>query len=884
MSLLLLGRVAAQDRRSRPLTIPGVKARALLALLAVRANRHVPTDQLEDELWDGLPPRGARSTIQAHASRLRAVLSATGGAATLAGGAGGYQLQIDPAEIDLHRFEALVADGGAADHPGGAADVYARALAEWRGPALHDVRHVPALFLEAERLDEMRLATIEARLAIEVEMGGHAMVAGQLQRLVDEHPYRERLRWLLMLALYRSGRQVESRRVYRAGYRALAEIGVRPGQELRTLEAAIGREDPSLHGPVAAVPTRHVPDDTDLLQRTEPIVLVEGREAAQTLDAVVERAERAGVLVMRGRAAVGERPYQSVAEALAPLLAADDSALADALAPIVAADPPAAGSDLAFQRFRTFESVAQLLSRHAARRPLVVVLDEIDQAGASTVDLIEHLARRRGDRALRLIVARRARTPGAIDSRLDQLEAAGLLHRVSSQLPDPHPAATDDPPAVADLAAVAADAFDHASRTSARAGDDAMLRLGFQEAAAHYRAALAALDFTAGRRTVQRAELNLALGHACHAAYQLDEALGGYRRAAECAIDVGDLRLLGEAAVGVATATEFAMADAEIEALLSTALDALAPDARARIELLAGLARTLPGHAEEAVDRAREAVQLARTLDAPRPLAIALATAVLVTWSPDRPRARLAEIDEVIARAIELDLIELAIEARAWRAATLDQLGLDREASDERAIVQQWAEQSRRPFFLSLASMMGIAEHLRDGRLPAAEDALAGLPSDVDPGPNFSAAFAAQLFLLRRQQGRVDEFIPLFDLLADDHAAPAAWHAARIVALAETGDPVAGDVLREAVSRLGTVPRDWLWLATVTLLADACIHLGDQASAAELHHRLAPHRTHTVIIAHGIASLGPVAARLEALRRIASGTSATSWSPTSAVA
>src|SRR6188472_602998 len=112
MSLLLLGRVAAQDRRSRPLTIPGVKARALLALLAVRANRHVPTDQLEDELWDGLPPRGARSTIQAHASRLRAVLSATGGTATLAGGAGGYQLQIDPAEIDLHRFEALVADGG----------------------------------------------------------------------------------------------------------------------------------------------------------------------------------------------------------------------------------------------------------------------------------------------------------------------------------------------------------------------------------------------------------------------------------------------------------------------------------------------------------------------------------------------------------------------------------------------------------------------------------------------------------------------------------------------------------------------------------------------------------------------------------------------------
>jgi DNA-binding SARP family transcriptional activator len=194
MSLQLLGRVAAQDRLARPLTIPGVKARAVLALLAVRANRHVPTDQLEDELWDGAPPRGARSTIQAHASRLRTVLGATGGSAILAGRTGGYELQIDPVEIDVHRFELLVAQGGAAASARAAADLCARALDQWRGPALHDVRHVPALYLEAERLDELRLATIEARIAAELEMGGHALVVGRLQRLVDEHPYRERLR------------------------------------------------------------------------------------------------------------------------------------------------------------------------------------------------------------------------------------------------------------------------------------------------------------------------------------------------------------------------------------------------------------------------------------------------------------------------------------------------------------------------------------------------------------------------------------------------------------------------------------------------------------------------------------------------------------------
>ena len=173
--------------------------------------------------------------------------------------------------------------------------------------------------------------------------------------------------------------------------------------------------------------------------------------------------------------------------------------------------------------------------------------------------------------------------------------------------------------------------------------------------------------------------------------------------------------------------------------------------------------------------------------------------------------------------------------------------------------------------------MMAIAEHLRHGRLHAAEAALADLPSDADPGPNFSAAFAAQLFLLRRQQGRVGEFIPLFDLLAGDHTAPAAWHAARVVALAETGDPSAGDLLRDAVARLGAVPRDWLWLATVALLADACIRLGDHGTAAELYRRLSPHRDHTVIIAHGIASLGPVAARLGALRRLASGAATATW-------
>ena len=229
----------------------------------------------------------------------------------------------------------------------------------------------------------------------------------------------------------------------------------------------------------------------------------------------------------------------------------------------------------------------------------------------------------------------------------------------------------------------------------------------------------------------------------------------------------------------------------------------------------------------------------------------------------------LGEIDEVIARAERLEMVELAVEARVWRAATLRQLGRDDEAARDTAVVRQWAEQSRRPFFLALASMLSIADHLRDGRVGAADAALADLPSGAETSPNFSAGFAAQLFLLRRQQGRAEEFVPLFDMLADDPRAPAVWDAARVLTLAETSNPSAADALTAAVARLSEVPEDWLWLATVALLADACIHLGDRRSAADLHLRLWPYRDQTVIVAHGIASLGPVRPRLDVLHRIA---------------
>src|SRR4029453_3247772 len=177
----------------------------------------------------------------------------------------------------------------------------------------------------------------------------------------------------------------------------------------------------------------------------------------------------------------------------------------------------------------------------------------------------------------------------------------------------------------------------------------------------------------------------------------------------------------GEAAVGVATATEFAMADDTIAELLSSTQKVLPAEAPVRVELLAGVARSLPRNDPAAIVTARHAVNLARRLAPPRQGVTPPAASIIVTGGPQEVSQGLADIEEVIERAEHLEWIELAVEARGWRAATLQQLGRDREALAETAIVHSWAERARRPFFLALASMHTIAAHLRSGSTAAAD-------------------------------------------------------------------------------------------------------------------------------------------------------------------
>ena len=195
MPIRILGPVVLTDRTGHVVPIAGHKARALLALLAIRPNRVVPVEQLEDELWHGTPSTGARTTLHAHISRLRAALREADASATLVTSGCGYQLTIPSDDLDSSPLRDARRAGAEAapTSPEAAVSQLARSLEEWRGAALQGLHDYEPLFLEAQRLEELRLVAVEERWAAELELGGHLLAIGQLQRLVVDHPYRERL-------------------------------------------------------------------------------------------------------------------------------------------------------------------------------------------------------------------------------------------------------------------------------------------------------------------------------------------------------------------------------------------------------------------------------------------------------------------------------------------------------------------------------------------------------------------------------------------------------------------------------------------------------------------------------------------------------------------
>jgi predicted ATPase/DNA-binding SARP family transcriptional activator len=237
----------------------GVKQRRLFVLLALRAPEAVSADELVMALWGDSPPAGAVQALQKQISRLRRRL---GDGSAVRHRAAGYALEIDPWAIDSRRFEDLLDRARVAlgrEQPERAAADLRTALALWRGGALADHRSDEFAQREIARLEELHVQAIEERLAAELAEGRDADLVGELQALVAAHPFRERLRGQLMLALYRAGRQAEALETMRAGRRLLVdELGIEPGPELRRLERMILAHDRELSadrpGTVLAAP------------------------------------------------------------------------------------------------------------------------------------------------------------------------------------------------------------------------------------------------------------------------------------------------------------------------------------------------------------------------------------------------------------------------------------------------------------------------------------------------------------------------------------------------------------------------------------------------------------------------------------------------------
>ena len=234
----------------RSIALGGPRQRAVLADLVLHAGSVVSKDTLIEDLWAGRPPPTADAVVQNAVSRLRHAL----GKEAIETRAGGYSLRAEPGVVDARRFERLVHDARPLP-PAERSAALRDALALWRGSPFADLSYESFLQGEITRLDELRLTALEDRIEAEIELGAHGEVIPDAARLAAQHPDRERLCRLLMLALARAGRQQEALDAYEATRRALDEQwGLEPSPETRALHRMILSQDPALAPaqPVAA--------------------------------------------------------------------------------------------------------------------------------------------------------------------------------------------------------------------------------------------------------------------------------------------------------------------------------------------------------------------------------------------------------------------------------------------------------------------------------------------------------------------------------------------------------------------------------------------------------------------------------------------------------
>jgi DNA-binding SARP family transcriptional activator/Tfp pilus assembly protein PilF len=259
---------------------PG-KQRALLAALLLSAGLIVPVDELVEALWGSGPPPSARASLTTYVMRLRKSLADTDHS-RISTQPDGYLISVGTGELDVDRFESSLAAAREAMDAGSWADAAAllrTASSLWRGQPLSGVRSDTLVLREVPRLAEMRLRALEARIDADLHLGRHADVIAELRQLAAAHPLREHLHGLLMLALYRDGRQAEALAAYQHARRVLIdEVGTEPGSELRELHQQILDADPALEAPEPRLLTASGPESVVPRELPGPVRHFVGRK------------------------------------------------------------------------------------------------------------------------------------------------------------------------------------------------------------------------------------------------------------------------------------------------------------------------------------------------------------------------------------------------------------------------------------------------------------------------------------------------------------------------------------------------------------------------------------------------------------------------------
>ena len=294
------------DHAGVTVDIPAGRQRALLIALLLRVGQVVPPDRLIDDIWATDPPADPAHALQQTVSRLRRVLQGRGTVEErLVWHPAGYQLAVDPDVVDLTQFEHLAEVGRrqlAAGDPVAAADTLRRALGLWRGPALGDVADLPFGQAAAVHLAERRLAATENRIEADLRRGHHAAVVVDLEGLVAEYPFRERLSAQLMRALYAGGRQADALDLYESTRRMLADnLGVDPGPQLRSVYEQILVHSPQLIQPPAERDGFSVARSSNL---PAPVSTFVGREA--DVSRVLALLETSRLVTLTGPGGVGK--------------------------------------------------------------------------------------------------------------------------------------------------------------------------------------------------------------------------------------------------------------------------------------------------------------------------------------------------------------------------------------------------------------------------------------------------------------------------------------------------------------------------------------------------------------------------------------------------